>query len=106
MPEDKEVLRRKIDMLIRQDYEELPDHEMIGERLRMVQGDRQFFNPGTEKIVQTVKRGAEDDKLYYVVYGDGEYHNKLFLCPSDDFKDDVPEREQKRLMEGFTGDRE
>ncbi|MDD3492279.1 MAG: hypothetical protein PHZ19_02120 [Candidatus Thermoplasmatota archaeon] len=101
MSKNKEALRREIDLLARQDYVELPEHEMIGRRLRMVRGDRQFFYPDTEKIVQNVKRGTGDGRLYYVVYGDGEYHDKLFLCPVEDFADDVPERKQKRLSENL-----
>ncbi|MFB6089335.1 MAG: hypothetical protein ABEK36_06155 [Candidatus Aenigmatarchaeota archaeon] len=101
MSEDKEALQRKIEQLAQQDYRELPDHKMVGQRLRMKKGDPQFFHPGTEKIVQNVKHGTQDGKIYYVIYGDGEYHNKLFLCPTEDFENDIPERKQKRLTENF-----
>jgi len=103
MPKDKEALRREIEMLSRQTYEPLPRHEMIGRTLRMVSGDAQFFYPDARKVVQMVKRGSLDGELYYLVYGDGAYHADLFLVPADNFRDDVPEPEQKTLM-GDVGD--
>jgi len=76
---------KKIEMLIKQEYNEIPNHKMIGKTLRMKEGDARFFYPGTKKVIQMVKRGSVDGKLYYVVYGDGKYRYELFLVPAEDF---------------------
>jgi len=86
-------------MLAKQTYEPLPEHDMIGRTLHMTKGDTQFFYPDAQKVVQMVKRGSEDGELYYLVYGDGTYHNDLFLVPADNFRNDVPEPKQKTLID-------
>jgi len=78
------VLRHRIERLTSQDYVPLPGHPLVGQSIRLDKGDLQFFQPQTEKVVQTVKRGSQDNILYYVVYGDGPYHDELFLVPASD----------------------
>lgn len=97
MNRDTEALREEIDMLCKQDYNVIPNHKMVGRTLRLVKGDPQFFHPDTEKEVQQVKRGSMDSELYYVIYGDGEYHDELFLVPIEHFRDNDSGQEQKKL---------
>ncbi len=99
MPKSKEKLKKEIGMLINQGYKEIPDHEMMGKTLRMRRGDQQFFYPDTKKVIQMVRRGSKDNKLYYVVYGDRKYHDDLFLVPAENFGDELPGKDQKTFSQ-------
>ena len=86
MSKSKDELEKEIEMLIGQEYIEIPDHPMIGKILLLRKGDSQFFKANSRKKIQKVEEGSKDNELYYVVYGDGEYHNELFRMPVEDFE--------------------
>jgi len=86
MTTKKDELRKQIEMLTGQQYEELPNHNMVGKTVRLKHGDPQFFEVGTKKTVQAVRRGSRDGKLYYVVLGDNDYRHDLFRVPVEDFE--------------------
>ena len=98
MSKSKEGLKKELETPINQEYIEIPDHDMIVKTLRMIKGDQQFFYPDTKKVIQMVKRGSKDNKLYYVVYGDRKYHDDLFLIPAENFGDEVPAKDQKDMQ--------
>ena len=99
MSKRNEGSMKELETSINQEYNEIPDHEMIGKTLLMRRGDQQFFHPDTKKVVQMVKRGSKDNKLYYVVYGDRKYHGDLFLVLAENFGDEVPAKDQKTFSQ-------
>ena len=77
MSKRNEGLMKELETSINQEYNEIPDHEMIGKTLLMRRVELQFFHLDTKKVVQMVKHGSRDNKLYYVIYGDRKYHGDL-----------------------------